>query len=265
MSPSDERAESRLLGRVARFNSRTNRFYRKWTRKAGQRTYYRQQLDTYLAQSSVAVHLGAGGKDPASLTSLDLTGKTIHAVDCSLRSLERNPNPNKIVAWAHAIPLRTESVDLVFSEYLMEHVSDPEATVAESARILRPGGRLIWMAPNLWSYQGLLTKLTPFRFHRWVNQLLQPVTPRRASADVFPTYLRLNSISRIRRTLARAGLELEECYTVADAPHYTQFLPGVHQLAVMLHLLLDRYECLRHFRMVQIVRARKPTCSPDPT
>ena len=117
---------------------------------------------------------------------------------------------------------------------------------------------MLWIAPNLWSYQGLATKLTPFGFHLFVNKLLEPVTRRRASADVFPTYLRINSIPRIKRDLRDAGFELVELCSITDPPHYTQMLPLVHQLAVLLHITLDRLSFLQHFRMVQVVTARKP-------
>jgi ubiquinone/menaquinone biosynthesis C-methylase UbiE len=247
-----------LLERVLRFNHAAERFFRRHSKRPSAADYYRSRLDAAFEKAGTAVHLGAGGKDPATLTSVDLQGKTIYAVDPSEESLRRNPNPNKITAWGHDIPLPDASVDLVFSEYLMEHVEHPEETLAEARRLLRPGGRLLWVAPSLWSHTGLATHLTPLSFHKWVNRLLEPVQYRRASADVFPTFFRINSIPRIRRMLRETGFEIEDLYTVADAPHYTKLIPLVHQLVVLFHLVLDRFECLRYFRVVQVVTARKP-------
>jgi len=244
-----------VLEPILRFNQAANR--RVWG-DVDHRHLYRDRLDRLLRDAHSAVHVGAGGIDPAKLTSVDLSRLRIYAVDPSIESLRRSPNPNRLVAWGHEIPLADESADVVFSEYVMEHVEKPRETVLEAHRLLRPGGRLIWTAPNLWSYSGIVTHLTPLWFHRWVNKLLEPVQRRRAEADVFPTFFRINSIPRIRRVLSEAGFELEELVTTSHAPHYTTLLPGLHHLAIGLHLVLDRFEMLRHFRLVQIVVARKP-------
>ncbi len=244
-----------FLDPLLRFNQAANR--RIWG-NLDHRHMYLERLDRLLRGAGCAVHVGAGSVDPAALTQSDLSGLCIYAVDPSIESLRRSPNPRRLVAWGHEIPLASESTDVVFSEYVMEHVEKPRETIREAHRLLRPGGRLIWTAPNLWSYSGLITHLTPYWFHRWVTKLLEPVQHRKAQADVFPTYFRVNSIPRIRRLLSETGFELEELVSTCHAPHYTKLLPGIHHLAIGLHLLLNRFEALRHFRMVQIVVARKP-------
>jgi len=44
---------------------------------------------------------------------------------------------------AHRLPLPDASVDHVFANMLLHHVDDPARAIAEMARILRPGGRLV--------------------------------------------------------------------------------------------------------------------------
>jgi ubiquinone/menaquinone biosynthesis C-methylase UbiE/glycosyltransferase involved in cell wall biosynthesis len=44
----------------------------------------------------------------------------------------------------------TASVDLVVSFETLEHIAEPEKFLAEIARVLTPGGRLIGSVPNLW-------------------------------------------------------------------------------------------------------------------
>jgi ubiquinone/menaquinone biosynthesis C-methylase UbiE len=242
---------------ILEFNRWTSRLFTRWAKHPHHDEYYRELLDRCLARSKAVVHLGCGGRDVRSLASVDLSGVTIYAVDPSEASIRRNPNPNQIVAFGHDIPLPSGSIDLIFCEYLMEHVEDPEATITEAHRLLRPGGILLWMAPNLWSYSGLITHLTPDWFHRLVIKVLEPVAKRTASEDVFPTYFRINSIATIERMLEEGEFELEELFTSASPPFYTLALPVVHQLAILFHLVLDRFEGLRGFRLVQIVRARK--------
>lgn len=48
------------------------------------------------------------------------------------------------------IPFRDESFDLVFCDHGVMGFADPYRTVPEVARVLRPGGRLVFNAPTPW-------------------------------------------------------------------------------------------------------------------
>ena len=54
-----------------------------------------------------------------------------------------------IVADARRIPLYPSSVDLVTIISLLEHVSNWRSIIAETSRILRPGGLVVIQLPNL--------------------------------------------------------------------------------------------------------------------
>ncbi len=49
-----------------------------------------------------------------------------------------------------ALPFRDRSFDLVFSDWGAFTFADPERVVPECARVLRPGGRLVFAAANPW-------------------------------------------------------------------------------------------------------------------
>jgi len=48
------------------------------------------------------------------------------------------------------LPFRAACFDGVFSTQVLEHVSDPEAFLAECRRVLKPGGMLLLSAPFVW-------------------------------------------------------------------------------------------------------------------
>jgi len=61
-----------------------------------------------------------------------------------------------------ASSLRAETFDLVYSSGLIEHFEDTRAVVAEHVLLLRPGGRLVLMVPNLQGLQGrIMRRLAP--------------------------------------------------------------------------------------------------------
>jgi SAM-dependent methyltransferase len=51
---------------------------------------------------------------------------------------------------ASALPIASGAFDTVLCTQVLEHVPDPDALVAEAARVLSPGGRLILSAPQVW-------------------------------------------------------------------------------------------------------------------
>jgi len=51
---------------------------------------------------------------------------------------------------AAALPFANGAFDTVLCTQVLEHVPDPDVLVAEAARVLRPGGRLILSAPQVW-------------------------------------------------------------------------------------------------------------------
>lgn len=58
-----------------------------------------------------------------------------------------------LTAIGEAIPLRSESVDLVISLQALEHVKDPGQVLAEVWRILRPGGYFFLVCENYLSFR----------------------------------------------------------------------------------------------------------------
>lgn len=60
-----------------------------------------------------------------------------------------NARPD-FIADAQRMPLRDESVDLVFCSQVVEHVTDPQRLLGECARVLRPEGWLLLTAPMFW-------------------------------------------------------------------------------------------------------------------
>jgi SAM-dependent methyltransferase len=58
-----------------------------------------------------------------------------------------------------ALPIRTESLDLVVAGEIVEHVPFPSDLVAEVARVLRHGGRFVGSVPNAFRLKNRLTFL----------------------------------------------------------------------------------------------------------
>ncbi len=63
------------------------------------------------------------------------------------------------------LPLESATVDFIFCSEVIEHVYDTEATFAEFARLLKPGGRLLLTTPHHGLAKNLLLVLLAFDRH----------------------------------------------------------------------------------------------------
>ncbi|MEJ2866229.1 glycosyltransferase [Actinomycetospora sp. OC33-EN08] len=114
------------------------------------------------------------------------------------------------------LPLASDSVDLVVSDWTFEHVTDPAWAAAELARVVRPGGWICARTPNRWGTVGLPTRLVPNAWHAGILGRLQP---SKKVVDTFPTAYRMNSRRQIG-ALFPAAQFLDCTYVYDSEPSY---------------------------------------------
>lgn len=64
--------------------------------------------------------------------------------------VDRQGSRPAVVGTVGSLPFGDGVFDAVLSTQVLEHVADPSAMLAEAARVLKPGGRLILSAPQYW-------------------------------------------------------------------------------------------------------------------
>lgn len=167
--------------------------------------------------------------------------------------LRDNPNVGERVRGdAQRLPFAGASFDAVLASHVMEHLTEPERALAEVARVLRPGGRLLLLTPNRFHYVPLVAGLLPQRLHVWFNRR-RGVEER----DVFPTLYRANTAGRLRRLLEGAGLTVEWLERFETEPEYLAFHPLAYALGVGYERLVNRVRFLAPLRVAIIAIARK--------
>lgn len=132
-------------------------------------------------------------------------------------------------------PFADGSVDLAVSDFVLEHVTDPEPFVAELVRTLRPGGVFLARTVNRYSLLALAARLVPNRAHA---RALEVVQPGRWAEDVFPTRYFMNT----RRALARL-LDDEFDWAQASRPGLDRYLgpwPAAARVAVAVEARLPQ-------------------------
>lgn len=168
---------SRMFDRIAGRYDLLNRLMtfgqdRRWRREAVRRLS--------LPPAAHALDLGAGTGDLAFEVSRQHPDARLAATDFSLPMMRvgRQRSGAERAGWVMAdalhLPFAAAAFDGVVSGFLMRNVSDVSAALAEQARVLRPGGRLVcldttppasrWMRPLLHAHLHLVIPL----LGRWI-------------------------------------------------------------------------------------------------
>jgi ubiquinone/menaquinone biosynthesis C-methylase UbiE len=119
---------------------------------------------------------------------------------------------------------------------VVEHLQKPEQVFGEFFRVLKPGGTVVIMTPNVLHWTMMLSHLTPHSFHVFMRKKLFGSD----EDDVFPTVYRANTPGTLDRKLREAGFNNVDVRLLASVPHlvgmgpllYFEFL--VHRLTVSM-------------------------------
>lgn len=176
-----------ILRRFVQLNKRSNELYYRFTDRPHYWKAYQRIVDEAVAPARDVLHLGSGPLWLGKVATVPLDDKTVIAVDPDEQALAKNPAARRICAYGEAIPLPDGSVDVIAADHLLEHLERPEAVLREAHRLLRPGGRFVFTAPNLLSYTGLATHWTPYWFHKAYLSLLR-AEYRTGALKAYPTY-----------------------------------------------------------------------------
>lgn len=160
-------------------------------------------------------------------------------LDPDARSLAEHRAPGLPVVGGRGenMPFAAESFDLVVCVWVLEHLRSPETVLREVRRVLRPGGHLVFLTPNL------RNPLLAFnRLGRALPQLQRRLVPRlygRVEADTFPVLYRANTEGAIRVLAERAGLQVGLLRVIPD-PTYLAFNGFMFRASVMSEGLMPR-------------------------
>ncbi|MES2715285.1 MAG: methyltransferase domain-containing protein [Pseudomonadota bacterium] len=152
------------------------------------------------------------------------------------------------------LPLADASVDLIMSRSVFEHLTEPDKVYAELARVLRPGGKLVFLTANFWDYGTQVARLVPNRFHAKVVAKVEG----RPEEDTFPTAYKTNTRGDIERLAAAAQLRVQRIDYLNQYPNYLMFNGLLFALGMAFERLTSRIEALKGLRGWVLVTLEKP-------
>ena len=217
---------------------------------------YAAELDEFVTEGISWLDIGAGHKMHdgwLGASSAELATRPSYFAGCDLgEDVLENPYLHDArVADAAALPWDAETFDLVSANMVAEHLEDPEGVLREIHRVLRPGGRCLFVTPNLRHPVVRASTIVPKGPRRWFRVLVDGAPDE----DVFPTYYRLNTTDDVRAFAERAGLQVEQLEVFMSEPPILPSLFGRMETGVVS---LGHRLGAREIASNLMVRLRKP-------
>jgi SAM-dependent methyltransferase len=236
------------MGRITGWMDRT--FYRSYQDNWDD-WLFRERVLAEIGPESMVLDLGAGA---GIVPQMNMRGSAarVCGVDLDPRVLENPYLDDARIADAGRIPYDDATFDLIFSDNVFEHLDDPAAVLRECGRVLKPGGLVMFKTPNKHHYMPTIARLTPHRFHAFVNRLRG-----RASVDTFPTRYRSNDVRTVRRLAAVTGFGVEAVELVEGRPEYLRINPITYAAGLAYERLVNGFDLFRGFRILLVAKLRK--------
>jgi ubiquinone/menaquinone biosynthesis C-methylase UbiE len=114
------------------------------------------------------------------------------------------------------LPFEDKSFDLVYANFVVEHLGRPETTFREWQRVLRPEGGLVVLTSNSANPYLAAARVLPDR----ARVVAKRIGPGVATRDVFPARYRANTPKTLLGLLGAAGFEPVEVAYVATLHRY---------------------------------------------
>jgi SAM-dependent methyltransferase len=129
-----------------------------------------------------------------------------------------------VIADSRNLPFKNDSFGFVTARYIFEHLQNPENTLEEIHRILKPAGIFAMQTTNKKSPLILIARLVPFKLKR---ALIKNIF-RNAPSDTFKTYYEINTPQAIKSK--PGSLRLHDLIMVEDPLCQSKLLYSISML-----------------------------------
>lgn len=159
----------------------------------------------------------------------------ISGIDTSQEALAKNNTVHEKILGDIQTYSTDRRYDIVICWDVLEHLENPKKALSNLLAWTKQNGILIIRVPNIFSLKGLLTKFTPYWFHKWIckNIFRFRVMPN-------PTYLRFFiSPKSLLNYFAQNTIEYESFATMSLSGCYNYFYGFI--IVVIKLLTLGKY------------------------
>jgi SAM-dependent methyltransferase len=201
------------------------------------------------------VDLGGGRRSVYAHAVERTRGIQLVAVDASAEELamNRDVSETRVADVAQGLPFPDESVDLILSRALLEHVDGVPAAVGHMARVLRCGGVSLHLVPCRYSLFAVTARILPFEPLLKLLHAVRPSTRGQVEFVVHYDHCYPSALERLFRESGFRRVDVSLCW---GQPGYFE---EAYPLFVLHAIYARALEILRLRRLAayMVVRAEK--------
>lgn len=249
-----------MLGRFLEANREASRYLeaRLPQARVNTQTIYRETVAEYMnaRPGQVVVDVGGGKSCSFADRRRPELGTKIIAVDVSAEELAVNEDADEkhVADVTGGLPLGDEEADLVVSHSVLEHLTSVRPFVADTRRVLKPGGYTIHRFPSKLAPFSVANRLLPRELSR---RLLKALIPGSSGRLGFPAYYDRCTDHGMRRLLEEEGFEVVGSRVSYYQSDYFEFALPVYLVSALYELVVSALR-LRPLAATVVVVARKP-------
>ncbi len=146
--------------------------------------------------------------------------------------------------------------DIVYSDYVLEHVEKPLEFLSEVHRVLKPGCSFFFRTPNVFHYVGIISAVTPHGFHEALANLVRGYDE--GAHEPWPAFYRMNSRPVLKRLAKATGFHEVELRMIECNPAYLEFHALPFYLGVGYERLVNSHRIFSGMRANILGRFTKP-------
>lgn len=211
---------------------------------------YEMKVSSELSIDDILLDAGCGRTAPI-LKKFE--GKCKRLIGVDLEAPDNIDGIEYIQGNIAAINLPDSSVDVVISRAVLEHVKEPLSVFKEINRILKPGGKFIFLVPNLFDYVSLISMVVPNKFHKIMVSKMEG----RNIDDVFPAYYKANTYSSIHKLCQQSSFNITYFKYLGQYSSMFMFNAFLFLLATAYEKLISKFHVFRFLRgwlLVDVVK-----------
>lgn len=171
------------------------------------------RVRSVIQKSHIILDLGAGAGDwfnnknnikmIKDIQFIKKEVKKVFAADIDKAVLNNRSSHKNILIKNNKIPLKSNSVDIIISDWTLEHVETPKLFFKEANRVLKKGGKICIRTPHKYNYVSLINTLTEGTDFK--NFLLKKSQP--GKKDPFKSYYKINTFRDIKKLFKNYQIE----------------------------------------------------------